>query len=65
MRLYFLKDASGTILAVHPDRNIIRLHFFSSQRQLEIWIMDISDTTGIVESYRLSLTKLEGICYTT
>ena len=65
MRLYFLKDASGTILAVHPDRNIIRLHLFSSQRQLEIWIMDISDTTGVVESYRVFLRKLEGVCDTT
>ena len=61
MHLYFLIDAIGTILAVHPDINIIRIHFFSSKRQLEIWIMDTSDTTGVVESYRKHLSKLEGI----
>jgi hypothetical protein len=65
MRLYLLKDASGTVIAAHPDRNIIRLHFFSSQRQLEIWIMDTSDATGVVESYHVFLTKVEGVCETT
>ena len=57
MHLYVLKDASGNILAAHPDKDVIRLHFFSSQRDLEIWIMDTAETTGVVESYRLLLSK--------
>jgi hypothetical protein len=57
MRLYLLQDASGEIIAAHPDKEVIRLHFYSSKKSLEIWIMETSDTTGIVESYRMLVSK--------
>ena len=57
MRLYLLQDPSGEIIAAHPDKEIIRLHFYSSQKQLEIWIMDTSDSTGVVETYRMLFSK--------
>jgi hypothetical protein len=57
MHLYLLQDASGEIIAAHPDKEVIRLHFYSSQKSLEIWIMETSDTTGIVESYRMLVSK--------
>ena len=47
MRLYLLQDSSGEIIAAHTDREIIRLHFYSSQKSLEIWILETADSTGV------------------
>jgi hypothetical protein len=57
MKLYLLQDSSGEIIAAHPNKEIIRLHFYSSQKLLEIWIMETSDTTGIVETYHRLVSK--------
>ena len=57
MRLYLLQDSSGEIIAAHTDREIIRLHFYSSQKPLEIWILETADSTGVVERYRMVFSK--------
>jgi len=59
MKLYILRESNGEIIAAHPDREIIRLHFYSSQKPLEIWIMQTADSTGIVECYRMLFSKGE------
>jgi len=63
MRLYLLKDTTGRILALHTDKHIIRTLFFEqvqaqSQPMSEIWIMDIFDETGIVNTHQCLLEQI-------
>ena len=57
MLLYLLQDTSGELLAVHPDKEIIRQHFYSSQKSLEIYILETADSTGVVETYKMLISK--------
>ena len=58
--MYLLKDASGTILAAHTNNEPIRLAFFNSaEPNVEIWIMDVDDTTGAVTYEFLFLSQSE------
>ena len=56
MRIYLLKNPDGEILAAHTDRELIRTLFFTAKTNLEIWIMDTSDTTGLVQKTALFLS---------
>jgi len=56
MRIYLLKTPDGDILAAHTDRELIRNLFFTAKSNLEIWIMDTSDTTGLIQQNALFLS---------
>jgi hypothetical protein len=56
MLLYLLKDKDGLILGAHTDKDIIRPLFFAMKAKADLWIMILSDTTGLVESNRLFLS---------
>jgi len=55
MRIYLLKNPEGVILAAHTDREIIRNLFFTAKTNLEIWILETSDT-GHVQKNALFLS---------
>jgi len=57
MKLYILRESGGDIIAAHPDKEIIRLQFYSSHIPLELWVLETTDSTGIVETYRILFSK--------
>ena len=57
MYLQILKDASGNIIAAHPDKALIQELFFRMEGPLEIWILQTSDVLGLVETLKLLISK--------
>jgi len=54
---YILRDASGSILAMHTERMVIENHFFQMLTPgLAIWILSVNQETGLTATYTLLLT---------
>ena len=57
LHCYILRDASGSILALHTERMFIERHFFQMLTPgLAIWKLSINQESGLTETYALLLT---------